>query len=61
MRDHRARQATRDALIAFAFLIAAAMPALARPPQDPPTDRSNPERERQQDMNRREMLLRATA
>jgi len=34
------------------------MPARAQLPPGPPADRSNPDRERQQDINRREMLLR---
>jgi hypothetical protein len=34
------------------------MPILAQQPPGPPSNRSNPDRERQQDMNRREMLLR---
>src|SRR6266478_672843 len=58
MKNHRAQLARRDALMAVAFLIATAMPTLAQQPPGPPTDRSNPDRERQQDMNRREMLLR---
>jgi hypothetical protein len=49
----------RNALIAFAFLAATAMPARAQQTTTaPPLDRNNPERERQQDMNQREMLLR---
>lgn len=58
MRTHRTQLARRDVLIAFAFLVVTAMPTLAQQPPGPPTDRSNPDRERQQDMNRREMLLR---
>jgi len=49
----------RNALIALAFLAATAMPARAQQTiPAAPLDRNNPERERQQDMNQREMLLR---
>ena len=58
MRNHRVQVVTRNALIAFAFLAATAMPARTQQPPGPPVDRSNPDRERQQDINRREMLLR---
>jgi hypothetical protein len=56
MKTHRKQLAGRDALIALAFLVSMATPILAQ--QSPPSNRSNPDRERQQDMNRREMLLR---
>jgi hypothetical protein len=49
----------RNALIAFAFVAATALPAWAQQTSTaPPLDRSNPERDRQQDINQREMLLR---
>jgi hypothetical protein len=49
----------RNALIAFGFLAATAMPAWAQQTSTaPPLDRSNPERDRQQEMNQREMMLR---
>ncbi len=56
--NHRVQILVRNALITFAFLAATAMSARAQGPVGPPMDRSNPDRERQQDMNRREMLLR---
>ena len=65
MKTQRKQPARRDALIAFAFLLIAfafllstAMPTLAQLPPGPPADRTNPDRERQQDINRREMVLR---
>lgn len=57
MRSHRVQVVMRNALIAFAFLAATAVPAWAQQ-TGPPLDRSNPDRERQQDMNQREMMLR---
>jgi hypothetical protein len=49
----------RNALIAFAFLAATAMPAWAQQTTTaPPLDRTNPDRDRQQDINQREMMLR---
>jgi hypothetical protein len=58
MRNHRVQVVTSHALIALALLAATAMLARAQQPPGPPADRTNPDRERQQDMNRREMLLR---
>ena len=58
MTNRRIQILMRNGIITFAFLAASAMSARAQGPVGPPMDRSNPDRERQQDMNRREMLLR---
>jgi hypothetical protein len=59
MRSHPVQVVIRNALIAVAFLAATAMPVWAQQTTTaPPLDRSNPERDRQQDMNQREMMLR---
>ncbi|HEX6718825.1 MAG TPA: hypothetical protein VF088_17090 [Pyrinomonadaceae bacterium] len=44
--------------MSLAAFLALAIPCLAQLPPGPPANRTNPDRERQQDMNRREMLLR---
>src|SRR5258706_5600054 len=58
MTNRRVQIIMRNALLTIAFLAATAMSAWAQGPVGPPMDRTNPDRERQQDMNRREMLLR---
>jgi hypothetical protein len=58
MKTYRKLRRRKDGLIVLAFLVSTAMATLAQQPPGPPPDTSNPERERQQDMNRREMLLR---
>ena len=58
MANHRVQGLMIYALITFAFLAATTMSVQAQGPVGPPMDRTNPDRERQQDMNRREMLLR---
>ena len=45
-------------MMSLAAFLAFAIPCLAQLPPGPPASRTNPDRERQQDMNRREMLLR---
>jgi hypothetical protein len=58
MNTQRRTTARRHQLFLWGIVfLLAATPALAQLP-GPPTSRGNPDRERQQDMNRREMLLR---
>ena len=52
------KAAIRHAVMSLAGFLAFAIPCLAQLPPGPPANRTNPDRERQQDMNRREMLLR---
>src|SRR5258705_14025481 len=58
MKTHPKLRRTKGGLIVLAFLVSTAMATLAQQPAAPPLNRSNPDRERQQDMNQREMLLR---
>ena len=59
MRNDSVQVVMRNALIAFAFLAATAVPAWAQQTSTaPPLDRTDPDRARQQDMSQREMLLR---
>jgi len=58
METHLTKVAVRHAVMFFAAFLAFAIPCLAQLPPGPPANRTNPDRERQQDMNRREMLLR---
>ena len=50
--------AMRHAVMSLAAFLVLAIPCLAQGPSGPPSNRTNPDRERQQDINHREMLLR---
>ncbi len=58
MKTFRNLRRRKDGLIVLALLVSTAMATLAQQPGEPPLNRSNTDRERQQEMNRREMLLR---
>jgi hypothetical protein len=58
METRLTKVAMRNAVMSLAAFLAFAIPCLAQLPPGPPANRTNPDRERQQDMNRREMLLR---
>jgi hypothetical protein len=58
MTNDRAQQRTIAAFFGVLLFFTLHTSVEAQLPPGPPTDRTNPDRERQQDMNRREMLLR---
>jgi hypothetical protein len=58
MEHHHAGQLSRGAFVAFIFSLVVGATTLAQMPSGPPSDTSNAERVRQQEMSQREMQLR---